>query len=71
MLGIRSTSLATYNSAPYDTIFARGAQAFLQKIFAVILFFPHSGQKKEPRKRLFERYAEARARRGIKCRARA
>jgi hypothetical protein len=53
MLGIRSTSLATYNSAPYDTIFARGAQAFLQKIFAVILFFPHSGQKKEPRKRLF------------------
>ena len=28
MLGIRSTSLATYNSAPYDTIFRVPAQAF-------------------------------------------
>jgi hypothetical protein len=28
MLGIRSTSLATYNSAPYDTIFAVPTQAF-------------------------------------------
>ena len=41
MLGIRSTSLATYNSAPYDTIFAVPAQAFFQFLFQKVLIFPY------------------------------
>jgi hypothetical protein len=43
MLGIRSTSLATYNSAPYDTIFAVPAQAFFEFLFRIFSFSHTSG----------------------------